>query len=90
MEYIGDEMPKWVREGAKVKVKTTLHTRQYGLMKSYGNDRAWPGEVGVIRKTLGNGWWCWAVDFPRGLTYSLSLQLLEDLVRVREKPSANS
>ena len=84
MEYIGDEMPRWVGEGVQVRVKHTPVTRKHGLgVKAWANDRTWNGEVGVIKRVEGNGWWNWQVEFPRALSYSLSTQLLENLVRVK-------
>ena len=86
LPYIGDAMPKWVAAGVRVRVKSTSITRKYGFDSLYGTqDRAWPGEVGTIVRSDGNGWWTWRVEFPRGLSYRLSADRLENLVRVREK-----
>jgi hypothetical protein len=82
-EYIGDELPKWVAAGVRLRVKRTSITRAHGLrIRTDSQDRTWPGEVGVVRAQQGNGWWGWVVDFPRGLTYRLDKTTLADLVRV--------
>lgn len=82
-DYIGDELPKWVKEGICVRVKHTRNTRQFGLKIISGPDRTWPGEIGVITKQQGNGWWCYRIEFPRGLNYTVRNELLEDLIRVK-------
>ena len=87
-EHIGDEMPRWVADGVRVRVKHTPETRQYGFtIRAFENDRTWPGEEGVIRATQCNGWWCYFVEFPRGLTYRLDAERLGKLARV---PSVKS
>jgi hypothetical protein len=63
--YSGDVMPSWVKEGVRVKVKSTPITRQYGLSQGLG-DKVWPGDVGTIRERQGNGWWDYDVLFERG------------------------
>ncbi|MDP3766904.1 MAG: hypothetical protein Q8S13_02720 [Dehalococcoidia bacterium] len=87
MEYSGDPMPKWVADGARVKVKATAHTRRYGFStrggSSSADDRAWPGEVGVIERSEGVGLWDWRVAFARGRRARLDARALEDLVRVK-------
>jgi len=83
-EYIGDAMPSWVRDGVKVKVKTNPTTRRFGL--GFGNHKFWPGEVGVIRASQGNGWWDYRVFF-QGVHFgsnqlTLDKRALEDLVKL--------
>lgn len=84
LEYTGEPMPKWVREGARVKVKALPHIRRFGL--GFGNERFWPGDVGVIEREEGNGWWRWIVRFQgvhqgRGFLV-LRVATLQDLVRL--------
>lgn len=84
--YSGDEMPAWVKEGARVKVKRTEITRHFGLRTSGGSGgdlRAWPGEVAVIERVDGAGWWDWHLRFDRGRHTSLNAEILKDLIRVR-------
>lgn len=87
--YIGDTMPKWVADGAVVKVKSTTETRfkrGRGLSTSAGchtNDNAaFAGEIGIIEMSRGNGWWCWRVGFSRGRWITLDKSTLDVLVRV--------
>ena len=80
-EYSGDPMPRWVAEGAKVKVKRTPITKEYGLL--CGNGRLSAGEIGTIEKVDGTGWWDWAVRFDRGRTLMLTTEKLEDLIKAR-------
>ena len=88
LPYIGDVMPKWVADGVRVRVKSTSITREFGFSWRHDTqDRTWPGELGTIVRSVGNGWWSWRVEFPRGLSYNLSADRLEILVRVREKPT---
>ena len=85
--YIGDVLPKWVDEGVYVRVKSTPETRKYGLPRyGGGQDLTWANEVGVIRRSDGNGWWDWRVHFPRGLSYTLDEQLLSFLTRSKATP----
>jgi hypothetical protein len=81
-EYIGDALPKWIRDGVLVRTKSTPITRRHGLQVILGRDRTWPGEVGTIRRRDGNGWWDWQLCMPRGLSYTLDLRILENLIRV--------
>jgi hypothetical protein len=86
-EYIGDPMPPWVREGVKVKVKKRW-AKDAGIRVSggsYGDNFAAPGEVGVIRKSDGSGWWSWGVEFGRGRSTSLTASDLEQFVRIKAK-----
>jgi len=87
-EYIGDELPRWVADGVVVRVKHTPETRAHGFaIRAFEPDRTWPGEVGTIRASQGNGWWSYVVEFPRGLTYRLDRERVEKLVRVRPAKS---
>lgn len=70
LEYVGETFPKWVVEGVRVKVVRNAITKRFGLaILPTKHDRTWPGEVGTIVRSEGNGWWDWSVEFPRGLTY---------------------
>lgn len=87
-EYVGDVLPSWVAEGVKLKVKRTSTLKQYGLpVRASGSDRrdssAWPGEVGVVERHDGIGWWNWQVRFDRGRTTTVSNSSLEELTRVK-------
>ena len=63
--YIGESFPAWVRDGARVRIKSTQTTRDYGVSQGSG-EKVWPGDIGVIRTRQGNGWWDWEVVFERG------------------------
>jgi hypothetical protein len=87
--YHGDVMPPWVKEGVRVKVKSTPITRNYGISQGSG-DAVWPGDIGVIRVVQGNGWWDYDVLFERGdfrtdVRIMLDERALERLVRVPTK-----
>ena len=86
-EYGGEPMPKWVKEGARVRVKATPWLRQYGIKTTAGvshssDDRAWPGDVGVIRRTDRQSWH-WYVQFERDRETGLDIETLDKLVRVK-------
>lgn len=84
-DYIGPDVPKWVKEGARVRVKSNPLTRRFGL--GWGGNRAHAGEVGRFEKRYGNGWWDWEIVFVSkwGQTTRLVFdsKYLEDLVRVK-------
>lgn len=84
MPYVGDALPKWVAAGVRLKVKSTPHLRKYGLQIRSGNEQAYPGDVGTVERSEGNGWWDWRIVFPRyGGSYRLDQGLLEKLTRVK-------
>lgn len=85
-EYSGDVMPAWVAEDMKMKTKSTPHLREYGLRVVGGahhDSKAWPKDIGTIRRHDGIGWWNWVVEFDRGRSIGLGERELEDLLRVR-------
>ena len=89
--------PRAMREGERYRVKHTPILRQYGVRtrgawQAKGDDRAWPGEVGVVvRRTWTahdgsamSGLW---LQFERGRDLcvdSLSDEALADFARVRQ------
>jgi hypothetical protein len=89
LEYTGDVMPAWVAERMTVRVKNTPIMRRYGFGLRGGSaadDRAWPGEVGTIQKRIGNGWWDWTIEFPRGrraVLYAKDIAKDGDLARYK-------
>lgn len=77
------DLPKWVLAGVVVKVKSTEHTRRYGMRAGDGPDGfVWPGDLGTVERVDGEGWWSWRVRFSRGRVMGLNLRVLEDLMRV--------
>lgn len=88
--YSGDAMPPWVREGVRVKIKSTPITRKYGVAQGSG-EKVWPGDVGVIRERQGNGWWDYDVEFDPNDPFRkivrivLDADVLEKLGRVAGK-----
>ena len=81
-EYTGStDLPKWVAEGVRVRVKKTPHIRQYGI--GSGDHKLWGGEIGVIERQDGTGWWDWSVKFPHGISARLNERLLEDIVKAK-------
>jgi hypothetical protein len=89
--YSGDAMPKWVAEGAKVKVKCLykgFSMSAHGALRGANDNYVHPGEVGTIERVDGAGTWSWNVDFGRGRTVGLSERALETLARVTVKRAA--
>lgn len=76
-EYVGVEVPSWVREDAKVKVKASPENRKYGIRVSGGH--VYAGEVGNIARQDGIGWWDWNVIFSQGRKMRLDAEMLEQL-----------
>jgi len=88
LEYVGPKVPRWVAQGVRVRVKSTPLLREYGVrtrgsIHGAADDRAWPKEVGTVRRREGNGVWDWRVEFERGRTAVLDEELLAAVVRVR-------
>lgn len=89
LEYGGAaDLPKWFKEGAKLRVKATKDLRRHGvsaIVPSWGNKAdnvAWPGEVATVERVDGNGWWDWRLVFDRGRFIVLRKRgELEDFVR---------
>lgn len=86
LHYRGDTMPRWVCEGAQVRVKAVAGVRKVGIGtttgRSAGDDRAWPKEIGTVHRREGNGWWEWKLVFERGRECSLE-GILYALAHVR-------
>jgi len=81
-EYTGAaDLPSWVADGVRVKVKKTPNIRKYGL--GTGMSKLWGGEIGFVERQDGVGWWDWIVRFPQGVSKRLDASLLEDVVRVK-------
>lgn len=89
LHYVGAEgLPKWVADGIFLRVKATADLRKHGFSTTQGghrsDDRAWPGEIGIVHRREGNGWWTWQVEFERGRVRDLSPDNLLQLVRVKK------
>ncbi len=83
VEYVGDEMPSWVKEGVRVKVKATPESRKYGIAPGRGNDNIFAGEVGEIVRQEGAETWRWVVVFSSYRVLPLDTERLELLKKVR-------
>jgi len=84
VEYLGDAMPKWVADGAIVKVKSTPFLRKagiftYGSFQAKGDDRAFAGERGTVSRA-GGKWWHWEVRFERRRNVGLDEGTVKDFV----------
>lgn len=83
------DLPKWVKNGVEIRVKSTVDLRATGVSANggeRGDSVAWPGEVATIVRIEGNGWWSWSIQFLRGRTASFhKAEDLNDYVRVPAK-----
>ena len=94
--FVGDEFPKWVKDGARVRIKrvqgitcgrgaTGLFCASPGYSYAKSSHRLWSGDVGTIRRRDGNGWWDYEVEFDlHGRTKILDKDFLGYLVRVKQ------